>query len=252
MEKSVMSVKEVAAYLGFSPTKVYRLVAAAAIPCSRVGGQYRFMKSAIDRWLREQTPERRPLTHRADAALKLRKLRKDADPLTRRLLLVGIITRELNDKDIGPIVVGGLAVEFYTAGGYTTGDIDLVYPGHHQIGQVLEGLGFAKEGRHWLNEDLGVMIEVPGSALAGAYDRLALVEIEGLKVYVIGIEDIILDRLSAFVHWGSLDDGRWAREMAALHGGDIDWDYLKARAAEEQVLEAAEELAGGAGPHEKD
>lgn len=247
MEKSVMSVKEVASYLGFSPTKVYRLVAAGAIPCSRVGGQYRFMKSAIDRWLTEQSPEPRPVTHRADAVAKLRKLRKDTDPLTRRLLLVGIITKELKDKDIGPIVVGGLAVEFYTAGGYTTGDIDLVYSGYQEIGKVLEGLGFTKEGRHWLNEELGVLIEVPASALAGAYDRLALVDIEGLKVYVIGIEDIILDRLCAFVHWGSLDDGRWAREMAALHRGDIDWNYLKARAKEEQVSEAAEQLAGGGG-----
>ncbi len=46
-----MDVKEVAEYLGFSTTKVYRMLTAREIPNVKVGGQYRFPKAVIDDWL---------------------------------------------------------------------------------------------------------------------------------------------------------------------------------------------------------
>lgn len=53
MERSVMTVGEVAEYLNFSVRQIQRLVASGEIPCSRVGGQLRFLKARIDEWLRE-------------------------------------------------------------------------------------------------------------------------------------------------------------------------------------------------------
>ena len=38
MERSVMTVEEVAGYLNFSVKQIQRLVASGEIPCSRVGG----------------------------------------------------------------------------------------------------------------------------------------------------------------------------------------------------------------------
>lgn len=46
-----MTVKEVAEYLGFSATKIYRLVESGEIPRVKVGGQYRFPRAIIDDWL---------------------------------------------------------------------------------------------------------------------------------------------------------------------------------------------------------
>lgn len=46
-----MDVKEVASYLGFSPTKIYRMLTAGDIPAVKVGGQYRFPRRVIDDWL---------------------------------------------------------------------------------------------------------------------------------------------------------------------------------------------------------
>jgi|GEM_PF-2499284 len=46
-----MDVKEVAAYMGFSPTKIYRMLTSGEIPHIKVGGQYRFPKAVIDDWL---------------------------------------------------------------------------------------------------------------------------------------------------------------------------------------------------------
>lgn len=49
--REVMSVEEVAEYLGFSTWKIYRLIRQRAIPSSRIGKQYRFFKPLIDEWL---------------------------------------------------------------------------------------------------------------------------------------------------------------------------------------------------------
>lgn len=51
MGKNIMTVQEVANYLGFGVTKVYKLIESKEIPASRIGRQYRFLKVAIDAWL---------------------------------------------------------------------------------------------------------------------------------------------------------------------------------------------------------
>ena len=51
--QEVMDVKAVASYLGISTSKVYKMLENGEIPASRVGRQYRFLKEAVDDWLRE-------------------------------------------------------------------------------------------------------------------------------------------------------------------------------------------------------
>jgi len=55
MKRTVMSVDEVASYLGFSTKKIYRLAEGRKIPTIRVGRQYRFVKKIIDEWLKEMS-----------------------------------------------------------------------------------------------------------------------------------------------------------------------------------------------------
>ena len=40
-----------------------------------------------------------------------------------------------------------------------------------------------------------------------------------------------IDRLRAWVHWRSDEDGRWARRLADLHRDRIDWRYVRERTA---------------------
>ena len=56
-----------------------------------------------------------------------------------------------------------------------------------------------------------------------------------LEIKTLGIEDIIIDRLNALVHWKSLEDGRLAKELVLIHFNKIDWKYLKKRAEDERV-----------------
>jgi hypothetical protein len=168
------------------------------------------------------------------------KLTLREEPFVRRLLLVGILSKYLPTR---PVLVGGNAVEFYTMGGYVTGDIDLVYPREQLLAELLESWGFEREGRHWVYRELGLYVEVPSVQLRGAdRDRLTCVEVDGLLVDVIGLEDLLIDRLNAAVQWRSDEDRHWAYELIRSNLVKLDWYYLRRRGKEEQVLALLDEL----------
>ncbi|WP_134704382.1 hypothetical protein [Ammoniphilus sp. YIM 78166] len=139
-----------------------------------------------------------------------------------------ILTKLLEPHNINPVIVGGLAVEIYTRSEYTTADIDMVLSRRDLANDILLQLGFKREGRHWYHDDLLVSIEIPGDMLDDA-DLSKVVELQlkdNLKVYVIGIEDIILDRLRACIHWKSTSDCEWGKRLLLLHYQRIDLKYL--------------------------
>jgi putative molybdopterin biosynthesis protein len=52
----LLNTDEAAAYLRLSERKLYELVAAGAVPCSKVTGRWLFPKAALDRWSRRGCP----------------------------------------------------------------------------------------------------------------------------------------------------------------------------------------------------
>lgn len=238
MPKEIMDLKEVAQYLSFSQKKLYNLVKEGMIPYARIGGQYRFVKEEIDAWLKGQVRE----TGKRYGKIDLSIVKDMPDTFEKRLLFVGILTKELAKYNIRPIVVGGNAVEFYTIGNYTTGDIDVVVEDYKKLGEVLTGWGFIKEGRHWVSKEYDILIESPAEELNGSMEKIVEIEIRGLKVYLEGIEDIIIDRLNAFVYWKSKEDGVWAAQLMKLNKEKIDWKYLNKRAKEDKVKETLEKI----------
>lgn len=167
-------------------------------------------------------------------------LREETDSQRRRLLALGLLADRLGEDDIEPILVGGAALEFYTAGGYATKDLDLALPDSPAVDRAFAELGFAKEGRYWFREDLDLLFEAPApEGLPGETAPRTEVEIEGLRVVIIGVEDLLVDRLRAWVHWASEEDGRWTRRLALLYAERIDWQYLRRRLAGEPNESAA-------------
>lgn len=159
---------------------------------------------------------------------RLQVLKKEKDPLKKSLHFLGLFTEALKSEDIKPILVGGRALEFYTLGGYATKDIDLVLNGRTQAGIVLKEIGFQKSPgeRHWYHEELDLAIEIPGDYLAGSTEKLTVLEIEGMECYIIGVEDLIVDRLAAAKFWGVEADLQWAAKILALNIDDVDAEYL--------------------------
>lgn len=168
---------------------------------------------------------------------KLQLLVSEKDPLKKSLALLAVLTEALKAQDIRPILVGGRALEFYTLGGYATRDIDLVTNGRTQVGSILQKMGFLKRPgeRHWYHEELDLALEIPDDTLAGNIDKLTTLEIDGMDCSIIGVEDLIVDRLSAAKFWKSASDAQWAARLLALHVDELDPNYLRQAAEKAEV-----------------
>lgn len=130
--------------------------------------------------------------------------------LEKKLLIIGELTRQLAPEGVRPITVGGTAVEIYSAGEYQTYDVDLVVAPRERAIQVLEAMGFQRAGRVWHHPEWDAVVEIPDECLAGDMARVNTVEIDGYQIDCIGLEDLIIDRLSAAVRWGRVKiDAGW-------------------------------------------
>ena len=105
-----------------------------------------------------------------------------------------------------PVLVGGAAVELYSGGAYTTGDLDFVGGVPESVAQALTVAGFHREGRHWIYGEGKLFVEFPGSAIQD-YERTAMLDVGGVSVLTLSPEDVIVDRLAAWQFWKSTTDG---------------------------------------------
>lgn len=183
---------------------------------------------------------------------KISKIKNISNRLDKVMFFTAVLTRELEVYGIRPILVGGAALEFYTQGSYLTLDVDLVIRGREHAQQVLSAMGFARGPgeKSWYSDDLQLSVEIPDDTLAGSMERLTIVDLgDDLTVYVIGIEDLIIDRLNAYKWWKSLSDGEWAVAIMAIHFEDLDFKYLKLRSKEELIEDVLKETLKKAEKH---
>ena len=55
MDADILTIKEVAVYLKLTEKTAYRLAAKGELPGFKVGGSWRFKRSAIENWIDEQS-----------------------------------------------------------------------------------------------------------------------------------------------------------------------------------------------------
>ncbi len=163
----------------------------------------------------------------------LEKIQGTESPLKRQLLMVALITNLLEQKgESAPIVIGGCALSYYTREVYFTADIDLAYADRDALDTVLKELGYKKQGRYWINEELKMAIEVPASVLVGEDSPIEVVEVEyNFYCRIIGIEDLIIDRLNACKYWKSEIDCEAVELLIKRYAKELDWAYLEKKAA---------------------
>jgi len=65
------------------------------------------------------------------------------------LEIAAVVAAALAPVGVRPVIVGGLAVAYWTAGTYVTSDIDVVMPHLAEVDEHLAALGFEPEGRFW-------------------------------------------------------------------------------------------------------
>lgn len=142
-----------------------------------------------------------------------------------------------------PILVGGAAVEYYTASALMTGDIDLASPVQPELEEELVAHGFVRPGGPghtplgWIHPDLQLGVEIVASApLGGSVDaaRLRLVRPIGevASFRILPVEDMIADRMGQWASGAAPEMGHQAAVLFALHP-DLDRVYLERRIRDE-------------------
>ena len=159
-------------------------------------------------------------------------IQKTESPLKRQLLMVALLTRllEMMNKRT-PVIIGGCALSYYSREVYFTSDIDLAYADREALDTALKSIGFEKEGRYWVHEGLKMVIEAPASSLPEQDSPIEVIELgEDLQCSIIGIEDLVIDRLNAYKHWKSEIDGEMVELLIRRYRNDLDWSYLEKKA----------------------
>jgi len=162
----------------------------------------------------------------------------------RRAMFLALLNRELERRGERPVLlVGGFAVEIYTAGAYASEDIDIKGP-KKAVEALLSEAGFTSfSNSTYGDESLSIYVQWLGEGLEAPFenrDRIFDVSLGSpdLRVRIISFEDLIIDRLIQAEHWKNVDGFLWARAIAraAKEAGQLlDWTYLEARATEEQA-----------------
>jgi hypothetical protein len=142
-----------------------------------------------------------------------------------------------------PVLVGGSAVELYSGGAYTTGDLDFVGSLSRRVERELIRSGFERAGRHWVHDEGQVFIETPATALTEG-EEVVRVEFGAHSVLTISPEDALLDRLAAWIHWESGADGVAAFLLYRTTRTGLDEDRLRRLAEERGLPDALERLVG--------
>jgi len=136
-----------------------------------------------------------------------------------------------------PVLVGGGAVEFYSFGQFVTGDLDLCAQ-TAALAAVLDDMGFSKEGMYFIRGKL--FIHVLGPGFKGRSDEVSMGK--GLKIKVISLEDLIVDRLNS-CKWRKYQiDCEQARFLLSTYREKLDHDYLDERAVQEEVQDTLDGL----------
>src|SRR6185312_5503024 len=100
-------------------------------------------------------------------------LKGERDPFKRRMLFLGLFTKTLKQNGVEAILVGGEAIDIYTAGTFATADVDLVVDNKAITEKFLNRFGFGKEANGlWLNKDLIIVVQVITNTYSGDPEKL--------------------------------------------------------------------------------
>jgi hypothetical protein len=163
-----------------------------------------------------------------------RKIPSIESPLKRQLMMIALVSKALQEKGAKPpVIIGGCALAYYSREVYFSFDVDLACADRQALDETLLSFQFRKDGRYWINDFLDIVVEAPASALPGENAPWEEVELEkDLSCWVIGVEDLIVDRLNSAKHWKSRMDGEMAELLLAKYGQKLDWAYLEKRCSE--------------------
>lgn len=173
----------------------------------------------------------------------LKKAATEQKKIFKQLYVAAAISSAFETEGVQAVLVGGTVVEYYTAGGYTTADIDMILPPleKQKIETVMKELGFERfeDYRHWIHPQIRIPIEFPPGPLQIGHllvQEVNEIEIEKIKLKILRVEDILLDRLVAAQEWKDQQAQVQAEMLMYAHYTDIDWSYVHQKSSQLGIL----------------
>lgn len=158
-----------------------------------------------------------------------KELKEERDPFKRRMLFLGFVTKTLKQNGVDAILVGGQAIDLYTAGTFSTTDIDLVVDDKPMAEKLLNRFGFGRSANGlWLNKDLAIVVQVISKPYSGDLKKLRKFKVKDYEFRVAAPEDLIQNRLYAAKFWKSNPQRDMEESIALLKifADSIDNSYL--------------------------
>ena len=170
------------------------------------------------------------------------------DPTERKVRFMALLTSSLPKVGPRPVLAGGSAVEVYLDGVLRTGDMDVVYD-VAALKRIVEAWRFELGGglRSWINDELGLAIDMVGDKLNGSYDRVTTITTDYGPATIVGIEDLVLKRLASAKFWKVPTDLEQAFLLVRAQGDKIDWEYLEGEARKGDTSDLLRKLKGSLG-----
>ena len=180
-----------------------------------------------------------PLKNLNELQKKLNEAAREKSKAKRGVKIAAVIAEALRTIGENPVLVGGSAVEFYTEGKYTTNDIDMTAIGGEDLWEVMQQLGFERLGKDFVRKKLKIYVEFPSETLREG-EQSDLLDVDGISLRIISIEDLIVDRLCSYKFWRFLDDGLNALILLELKS--VDEQRLLKQAERKDVADALQAI----------
>ncbi|GBU25027.1 hypothetical protein R83H12_01666 [Fibrobacteria bacterium R8-3-H12] len=161
------------------------------------------------------------------------------------------VALELNKSGIKTVLVGGAVVAIYSNGAYSSGDLDIVIDSYllkdDTITNVMQNMGFVKDGRHWKHKDckhLFIEFIRPPIAICNDYHiKPEKYLVNGQELFILSPNDCVRDRLAGYVYFKSAECLEQAALVAIAKQVKLPELSEWAKNEDEEILRALEELS---------
>ena len=159
---------------------------------------------------------------------------EEQDPTLKNLKLASLCSTVFLDHQVELVVVGGSAIEFYTEGAYTSGDLDmcLLAPSTlsaRQRQEIMGKLGASGGPRSW--QVAGVFVDILGELENLAHTQIRRIQGPYGEVRMNPVEELLVERVLVSVYPGEHPPARdCAKKLATaalLQDIELDWREVK-------------------------
>ena len=172
----------------------------------------------------------------------VQELGRARNPTERRLHFAALLASAGGVSTDEFIVVGGSAIEFYTSGQYTSGDIDIVTTAPVNWAKILRAWKFEAQARIWYSSDLKIVVDFVKPPYTYDVTRTQVLLTPHGSLRVAAIEDLLVKRLISAKFWKTPGDIEHAKLLAIAHWDGIDWEYIQGLARQFEVADVLSSL----------